>query len=81
MYRLADKVYIFVRVPRLLAISHCSLQYDLQELKSLAIEDIRSKLSTDNILKEVFSRFTSRRVGLTCDILMKHFNYFSGQVS
>ncbi|KAI0929768.1 hypothetical protein AcV7_010398 [Taiwanofungus camphoratus] len=35
-------------------------KYDLQELRQLAIDDIRSKLSADNILTELFSRFTSR---------------------
>ncbi|KAI0927678.1 hypothetical protein AcV5_008151 [Taiwanofungus camphoratus] len=32
----------------------------LDELKEHALEDIRSKLSTDNVLDELFSQFTSR---------------------
>ncbi|OBZ67216.1 hypothetical protein A0H81_12859 [Grifola frondosa] len=35
-------------------------KYDLSVLKRLAMEDIRSKLSGNNILVEVFSKFTSR---------------------
>ncbi|OBZ67212.1 hypothetical protein A0H81_12855 [Grifola frondosa] len=35
-------------------------KYDLQDLKKLAFNDIRSKLSADNILVELFSKYTSR---------------------
>ncbi|KAI0675036.1 hypothetical protein C8Q78DRAFT_1112763 [Trametes maxima] len=37
-----------------------AMKYDSTELKALAISDIQSKLSTRNILEELFSRFTSR---------------------
>ncbi|KAL6308088.1 hypothetical protein BKA93DRAFT_765328 [Sparassis latifolia] len=35
-------------------------KYDLKELKDLAAKDLKSKLSKENILPEVFSGFTSR---------------------
>ncbi|KAI0645437.1 hypothetical protein C8Q79DRAFT_692823 [Trametes meyenii] len=37
-----------------------AMKYGNTELQALAIHDIRTKLSTQNILEELFSRFTSR---------------------
>ena len=43
-------------------------QYDNQELKMLSKLDIQAKLSTQNVLNELFGTFTYRSVSvLSCD--------------
>ena len=59
MYRLADEVGLSIYTfgtPGNLNLS----QLGLTELKKLAMEDIKTKLSSDNILVELFSTFTWR---------------------
>lgn len=63
MYRLAMKVCmspILIIAPCSLTDTYLSLQYGNQELRVQAGTDIRSKLSTQNVLDELFSTFTSR---------------------
>ncbi|OCH92494.1 hypothetical protein OBBRIDRAFT_791246 [Obba rivulosa] len=53
-------------------------KYDLGDLKTRALEDIRSKLSTENIWTELLSRFTSRYPEVQevqIDFIMKNSTY------
>lgn len=60
MYRLADKVGLHRVFKGPSTSKPIMIQLGLDELKEYALEDIRSKLSTDNVLDELFSQFTSR---------------------
>ncbi len=59
MYRLADIVRALVKLLICRVASFQDLQVGLPSLKSLAENDIKSKLSAVAIVEEVFSRFSS----------------------